>query len=1231
MQVLPEWSSTKPLTVLDPCAGDGAAIVQIASAVAGDGVHYYACELEESRHEGLVSRLRWRWQDRERALRGDVFCSVFEGEGVGLLYLNPPYDLDREHGRLEEKFLARFTRALMPGGVLVFVAPHRALAASAETLARHYGDVSCYRFAGADFCAYGQVALFARRLSDAVDHNDPSGEAIDLSEPDSSILANVSAWATDASSLPELPEPGLRPGADADARYALRLEGGLSTWRMGAVDLTALVGKFAPWHESTRQRGLAPVARVLPDLPVGELMHRTYEVAMPPRPAHIAAGIAAGLFNGRRIEPNDAASGLPPLLVKGVFDREWRTVEEKHNKDGDKTGELQVQQPKLVVTVLDLSTHKYHTIQPTTEASDTRDVSRMGIADLLARYGQSLTRVMSEQCRVLYDPRESAEKYSLAPLARPLYAAQAHAARACLALLRERAGRHPVLLGEIGSGKSSVSLAAAKSHGAKCVLIVCPPHLLDSWRGEAWAVWPEASFRVLESVADVDDIGEAAVDDPIVAVLSRETAKLGHGWVSAGATCPKCGGPTSSEDHAKKRARCALRRLSPRDERAQSAYRLALLLRPYLPRDPSVRGLLRDLRYRPPEEPGEWPGLPADLALEIKARALCGYLACSTDAAKHLVLWSLAAAPDDDQIERAAKLVHNRSNVWVALSEDLLLLCTSEERARETAAALPPDHSCYSYYGAPADSPAKRVNAELKLAASSTARCAGLEVRRREGKVTLDGCALGSVEAAAGLLRVLAASGQWEQSEECGEPLFQAVPQPRRYPLAKYIVDRRKEMFDFLILDEGHEYATEGSAQERAAHRLTTLGLPTILMSGSIMNGYAASLFTNMWALSPEFRQEFDRGEGGAFEDRYGYRKRLVQDREEGEIVAFGSQTDRVERSERDVGAAPGVLPLFLFRHLLPSAVTLHKADLRIDLPPLSQERASVEPSEALFAEYKRLLKDLTDQIKADRFKEGLAGKLFGALAEMPSFLDRATNDAGNGDGGTYEIRYPESCGGDLVAEGKLFPAKTILPKEQWMLDKIEAELAEGRRVMVFAWHVGLLPRLQRLIEARVGETAPILYADKVPTGKRQSWIDREIVAKKRRVMIANPVAIQTGLNNLVHFHTEIWHENPACNPLVYRQAVGRIDRIGAKLPTRVFFAHYGGTLQANLYDLLMAKVAISVATDGLDPESALRASGIVEDEMLTGLSIGKQLWAMVEKDFTAERAPRAPRRKAAR
>jgi hypothetical protein len=138
-----------------------------------------------------------------------------------------------------------------------------------------------------------------------------------------------------------------------------------------------------------------------------------------------------------------------------------------------------------------------------------------------------------------------------------------------------------------------------------------------------------------------------------------------------------------------------------------------------------------------------------------------------------------------------------------------------------------------------------------------------------------------------------------------------------------------------------------------------------------------------------------------------------------------------------------------------------------------------------------------------------------------------------------------------------------------------------------------------------------------VPTSKRQAWIEKEVVKKKRHILVTNPICIQTGLNNLVHFASEIWMENPGVNSTVYRQAIGRVDRIGQKKETRIFSPVYSNTLQVQMYDLLLKKVAVSVSTDGLDPESALAAAGVGEDDYLAGLSIGKQLWAMLtDGDF---------------
>ena len=1201
-------------SLLDPCAADGEAITDLAASLGGlHAVDLFSCELEGVRFEELRRRLAKDGAAQRRAMHGDAFALHLGGRGADLLFLNPPYDVDDEHGRLEERFLARFTRALCPRGVLAFVAPYYALAASAGTLAREYTNLTCYRFSGADFASFRQVVVFGVRAQ------------VPYREPAADTVALIERWATRPEELPELPAIA----RDHD-RYLVpaSTETGFKEWRMQRADLGALVTKARPWWQTLRDGAVVPVANVVPAVPIHDLLLRTYEVAMPPRPSHIAAGIAAGIFNGARIAPDDPASGLPELLVKGVFDRLWRTVEERTDNNGDVTSVVQVQQPKLVVTVLDLRSHRYVNINPGVEATGSLDLGEMTVADLLSHYRGALTRVMERQCRIQYDPRTDAGRVQLPPWPRRKFKAQMDAVRAMVLLLggevarrKERRGRSLMLLGEIGSGKSTCALMTARAIGARRPLVLCPPHLLTSWKNEVAAALPGVECRVIESIGDIEELATNPSPETIVAVISRETAKLGHAWQAVATTCPRCGTPKPEGDLARRRVRCPAKRISLRDPVARQAVALAYLLRPYAPDSARLRDLLTGrldlLRFKALSERKHkpaWPGLDRgllDAALDVLLEA---HAAADSEGVNSAILWLLVAGGDLARvvrvIERAAPVRPNV--VWRSLARDLLLLLPPGSQQQCELVALVRSHAGPLAYGHnPWEGWQKVID---HIAAGQELEIIGERIRRTPGGLEVNGrIKAGSLEAALQALEALAGLVSTEQALACGEPLFGAVPQPRRVPLASYIARRHPFLFDLLVVDEAHEYSTDGSAQERAAHRLTSLGLPTIFQTGSVMNGYAESLFPNMWVLSPEFREEFGHDDLSSFVERYGYRKRMVRDKDKnGKVIAFGSVTDRVEREEKTIGDAPGILPSFLFRHLLQRAVTIHKADLAIDLPPCTQEPPQhLQPAPEQLAEYQRMLRALLDAIRGDAFSP-LAGKLFGALADFPSFLDRCTADAGNQEGGGYVIRYPESVGGMEVARAKPLPAGMVLPKEAWMLDRIEAELAEGRNVLVFGWHLELLPRLARLIQQRIKEPASILYASKVPTAKRQDWIDREIVRPGRRVLLANPVTIQTGLNNLVHFSTEIFYENPACNPIVKRQAEGRVDRIGQTRPTRILFPLYAPSLQIALYKLLMDKVAISTATDGLDPEGALRAAGVADDEYLAGLSIGKQLWAML-------------------
>ena len=183
------------------------------------------------------------------------------------------------------------------------------------------------------------------------------------------------------------------------------------------------------------------------------------------------------------------------------------------------------------------------------------------------------------------------------------------------------------------------------------------------------------------------------------------------------------------------------------------------------------------------------------------------------------------------------------------------------------------------------------------------------------------------------------------------------------------------------------------------------------------------------------------------------------------------------------------------------------------------------------------------------------------------------------------------------------------------MIDTVKAELSEGRRCLVLATGVELCPRLRRLLSEALGEPVVHLDAKKVPTDRREQWINDVVVTPGVRVMVVNPVAIQTGLNPLVHFATEIWMQNPNTNAIVFRQAVGRVDRIGQKATeTRIYIPTYALPACEAAISLLMHKVSVSLATDGLDASGALAAAGVGGDDggRFDGFAVGRMIFEIM-------------------
>lgn len=1302
-------------TIVDPVAGTGDAVTTLIEQWWPGFNHncltvampkLYVCELELGRGEQLFYKIHHPWYEkRAKGVRGDALCLEWGNPAGHILFLNPPYDVDRTYGRLEHRFLRRFTDCLIPGhGILIYVVPFYALAASATYIAEQYGDVHCFKFPEPEFQEFKQVVLVARRRKTP----DTFGAAF------SPVKQQAEAWAADANGIPVLQAKPVIALEDVGVAWEAFAE-----WRVNDIDVQTVYDQYTPWlHKGKPAYGMGV------ELGLDEMVGSRYPVAMPPKPAHTAIALASGLVNGRVVFPDKPESGLPPIVAKGIFTKEFHSVDEKKNKDGKTVAVIEVEQPSLSVSVLDMHRWEYADLKPGIEPSGVMDVADMNIADLLTHYGMSLAEVMMQQCPPLHNPSNPDHQLELPILATRPFRAQAQVITGMLKMLftdqKPFCTESPFVLGEVGTGKTGITLAVlealnpknfphiqqqlaamgisgGRAKPAQRALVICPPHLLKGWRDQATKFLPGAKTAVLERVSDVinglqlqPNEGHEPGAGLIIFILSREMAKLGHAWGDGrkNGRCPTCDAviPFTAEKITEERLWCDHRTATPANDMARWAMRVGSWLvgastHHHLQglvggrfMDKYTDRLAQKFQEMADNDPNKYFATVPTLRQEAWQRRALGDPSLNStpfgamlnqfaDKAISLALkrnyedafecvdeWLIPmllafSHPERDQwiagflLKLWPVTMHDRAELGTAgsLRERLktILLLMSEPNSTLQTSTWKQMTRLHNPGTFRTDSAILRLHQERQR---SDPRSGAEKIRADvDGLYYLASASkevqVGSVKAAELLLEKFALKAKWDYGRKCNTPLFQAIPNPRRVALSDYIAKYAAGLFDVLVIDEAHEYANDNAAQSQAAHRLVNMSQLTMALTGTSNNGYASSLFANMWSLSGNFRQSFGFGSDGLmdFVNRYGYRMVKTEPKDEDYdkfASRFGVMSDAKDGGamnviRRKIGEAPGVNPLFILRHLLPSAVLIHKADLDLDMPPPQEIRKAVRPDKALQERYADLEDQVLRRIKHEwSVRSGLAAKLWWAVAQLPTYLDRATADVGNddeseGDKRIFAFRLP-LAGREIFASVDLLDADVILPKEQWMLKTISAELRQNRPVTVMLSNTGsgaYLPlRLQRLIKEHIGDVSVVLNAQKVKAKDREQWLDEKVIGKRKTVLITNAKAIGTGLNNLVYFPTAVWMQNPNCSPIVYEQGNGRFHRPGQEQDVKIYVPYYVGTSQETQLELLARKIQATKQTDGLDVTSALIAAGAGGRDGLDVMAVGRAIYEMLLK-----------------
>lgn len=387
--------------------------------------------------------------------------------------------------------------------------------------------------------------------------------------------------------------------------------------------------------------------------------------------------------------------------------------------------------------------------------------------------------------------------------------------------------------------------------------------------------------------------------------------------------------------------------------------------------------------------------------------------------------------------------------------------------------------------------------------------------------------------------------------------------------------------FDLLIADEAHEYKNAGSAQGQAMGVLAAKARKTLLLTGTLMGGYADDLFHLLFRSFPvrmiedgyrPNRQGSLTSAAMAFMRDHGVLKDIYS-----ESTGSSHKTAKGSKITVRTVKAPGFGPKGVLRCVLPFTVFLKLRDIDGNvLPPYDEVFRDVAMTPEQASAYRHLSGTLTMHLKQALAKRDttLLGVVLNVLLAWPDTCFRSET-----------VKHPRTHA--LLAFTPVqFGELDIMPKERELIDICRQEKAAGRKTLVYSVYTGTrdtTSRLKTLLEHE-GFKVAVLRAS-VDASRREDWIAEQL-DRGIDVLITNPDLVKTGLD-LLEFPTIVFMQS-GYNIYTLQQAARRSWRIGQKQPVKVIYLGYAETSQMHCLALMAKKIAVSQSTSGDVPDSGL-------------------------------------------
>lgn len=389
--------------------------------------------------------------------------------------------------------------------------------------------------------------------------------------------------------------------------------------------------------------------------------------------------------------------------------------------------------------------------------------------------------------------------------------------------------------------------------------------------------------------------------------------------------------------------------------------------------------------------------------------------------------------------------------------------------------------------------------------------------------------------------------------------------------IAQYIAKHYSHSY-VLIVDEAHQVKGGESARGYASASLIKGAKHVLLMTGTFYNGYASSMFYNMYRASGAFRKQHAFTGVSEFVRMYGLEEVTYATQRRSISASWSGYKKRVLRKKE----IPGIHPAMI-ASMLPLTIFMKLSDMDTVLPPNTCHTLFVDPEPEAWSAVKAWLEKV--KAKALMFRSDRSFKHIGSsiFAQWVWARRSAIDVFPDGDEISWEIAKDKVESLRMGANSAWTAKNKFLPKEDVALRIIAEGKKNGYPTLIYYSQPDRRPTQHRLISLANMHGMKIVYMP-ATVSARKPFIEKALKDGADAVF-CNANLVREGID-LLQFRQIIWFDATP-DAILVNQANARIHRIGKKHPTKVYYLAYNETYQAKQWQITADKVTAMNAAHG--------------------------------------------------